>query len=145
MPSEHETFWLMSRYAVVGHSKLRPFPRLTYGALKKSKQTVYAVDPSTDRIEGDPCYPSISALPGPVDAVVIEVPAIETLQWVKLAVDHGVKDIWLHRNTDSPEAVAFAKEHGIRLRTGTCAVMYLHRGFSPHAVHGFIRRLMGKY
>ena len=145
MPSNYETFWQLDRYAVVGHSARRPFPRLTYGGLKSMGKTVYAVDPSVDKVEGDPTYPDLDRLPGPVDAVVVEVPRDETRAWVEKAANAKVQDLWLHMNCDTPEAVALAQEHGIRLRTGTCAVMYVRRGFSPHAVHGFIRKLFGKY
>jgi uncharacterized protein len=145
MPSDHETFWLMNRYAVVGHGKLRPFPKLTYGALKRIGKAVFPVDPSAETVEGDRAFASLAALPEAVDAVVIEVPKAETLQWCKQAVERGIKDIWLHANTDSPEVVAYAEEQGVRLRTGTCAVMYLRPGFSGHAIHGFIRRALGKY
>lgn len=145
MPSDHETFWLMNRYAVVGNGSVRAFPKLTYGALKKNGKIVFAIDPSAQSIEGDPAYASLEALPEPVDAVVIEVPKLETMSWCRQAVDRGIKDIWLHMNCESPEVIAFANEQGVRLRTGTCAVMYLHRGFSPHAIHRFINRLLGKY
>jgi predicted CoA-binding protein len=145
VPSDHETFWQFDRYAVVGHSAVRTFPRLTYGGLKSLRKTVYAVDPSAKTVEGDAAYSDLSSLPGPVDAVVVEVPREETMSWVERAIRAGIKDVWLHANTDTPEAVALAREHGLRLRTGTCAVMYLNRGFSPHAIHGFIRKLLGKY
>jgi uncharacterized protein len=145
MPSNYETFWTLDRYAVVGHSAEYPFPRLTYGGLKKLGKTVYAVDPSAKTIEGDPAYADLKALPGPIDAVVVEVPNNETASWVQRAADAGVKDVWLHAQTETPEAVALAKQHGLRLRTGTCAVMYVTRGFSPHAIHGFFRKLRGVY
>ena len=145
MASDYETFWQMKRYAVVGHNKARPFPKLTYRGLKKNGKTVFPVDKSEQQIEGDRTYSSLSELPEPVDAVVIEVPKSETLDWFKLAVDCGVKDIWLHQGTAVPEVFALATENGVRLRTGTCGVMYLHRGFSPHSIHRFVQRLRGKY
>jgi predicted CoA-binding protein/GNAT superfamily N-acetyltransferase len=37
--------------------------------------TVHAVNPHTDRIDGQPAYPSVTAVPGPVDLAVIVVPA----------------------------------------------------------------------
>ena len=145
MPSDYETFWQFDRYAVVGHSAKRPFPRLTSGALKKNKKTVYAVDPSASTIENDPSYADLSALPGPVDAVVVEVPKEETQAWVQKAAAAGVKNVWLHMKTDTPEALEAAASAGIQVRKGTCAVMYLTQGFSPHAVHGFFMKLMKKY
>jgi predicted CoA-binding protein len=145
MPSDHETFWQFDRYAVVGRSSRRAFPRLTYGALKSRGKTVYAVDPEAKTIEGDPAYADLASLPDKVDAVVVEVPREDTEAWVDQVVKAGIKDLWLHMNTDTPAAVALAKEHGIRVRTGTCAVMYVSRGFSFHAIHGFVNKLLGKY
>jgi len=145
MASEYETFWQMNRYAVVGHSKLHAFPRLTYGGLKRNGKLVYPIDQSADLIEGDHAYKSFEELPEPVDAVVLEVPKDETLDWCKRAIAHGIKDIWMHQGTDTPEAIAYANEHGARLRKGTCGVMYLSHGFSPHTIHGFINRVLGKY
>lgn len=145
MPSEYQTFWTMNRYAVVGHNEKRQFPKLTFGGLKRNSKTVYPIDESVDSIEGERTYKSLRELPEPVDAVVIEVPKEESLKWCQQAVERGIKDIWLHMHTESPETLAFAKENGVRLRTGTCAVMYLSRGLSPHTIHGFFRRLQGKF
>jgi len=145
MPSDYETFWGFDRYAVMGHSKTRRFPFWTYGGLKDRGKTVYPVDPNVSEIAGDRAYPDLTSLPGPVDAVVIEVPRAETRDFVRQVVDLGVKDLWLHMNTDSPEAVALAKDHGIRIRTGTCAVMYLRHGFTYHSIHRYINRALGKY
>lgn len=135
----------MNRYAVVGHSTRRPFASLTYGGLKENGKTVYAVDSSVKGIEGDPTYPDFASLPQPVEGVVLELPNEETNEWVKKAVEAGVKDIWIHDGSDTPEAVETARQAGVRLRTGTCAVMYLKKGFSPHTIHGFIRKLLSRY
>jgi predicted CoA-binding protein len=144
-PSNYETFWQHGCYAVVGHSDKRAFPRLTYGALKKQGKVVFPVDPSSKEIEGDAAYPDLGALPGPVDGVVIEVPREETTEWVERAGRAGIKDVWLHMNTECPEALAAAKRSGINARYGTCAVMYLTSGPSVHTVHRWIRRAKGLY
>jgi predicted CoA-binding protein len=145
MPSDHESFWAAQTYAVVGHSTKRAFPRLTFGGLKDNGKTVYAVDPSAERIEGDTAYPDLASLPNKVDAVVLELPKEESATWVKQAIDAGVQDIWVHQMTETPEALALAREHGVRLRSGTCAVMYLKRGFTYHSIHRMIFRLLGKF
>jgi predicted CoA-binding protein len=145
MTSEYESFWQFERYAVVGHSAKRPFPRLTYAGLKKNGKLVYAVDPSSSHVDQDSTFADLAAIPGGVDAVVLELPKEETPAWIEKAADAGVKDVWLHMNTDSPEALAVASRRELRLRKGTCAVMYLEHGFSPHKVHGWIMKLLKKY
>ena len=145
MASAYETFWTQSRYAFVGHSAKKGFPRISYGAAKKSGKEVFAVDPSVARIDGDATYPDLRSLPRKVDGVVIEVPREETLEVVKQAAAAGIKNVWIHMNRDTPEAVAFAKEQGLNLLTGTCAVMYVAHGFTYHAIHKGLNKLLGKY
>lgn len=144
MSSIFEQFWERQRYAVVGHSARSAFPKLTYGALKKRGSTVYAVDPEAKEVEGDPAWPDLASLPGPVEAVVIEVPKEETADWIDRAAAAGVKDVWIHMKRDTPEALERAQKHGLTVRTGTCAVQYLDRSF-PHGVHRWFRRLAGRW
>jgi predicted CoA-binding protein len=113
--------------------------------LKKLGKTVYAVDPSTDSIDGDKAYANLAALPNPVDGLIVEVPKAETKDWVTAAADAGIEDVWVHMAHDTPEAVALAKDKGINLRTGTCAVMYLNPGLSYHSIHKLIMKAAGKY
>ncbi len=53
MPSECEKFWDADVYAVVGASARKPFPKLTYNALKVKGKTVFAVDATAESVEGD--------------------------------------------------------------------------------------------
>jgi uncharacterized protein len=145
MASDYETFWGFKTYAVVGHSDKKPFPRLTYNGLKKIGKLVYPVDPSATEIDGDRAYPDLQSLPGKVDAVVLELPKEETAAWVKRVAEAGITELWMHMNSDTPEAVAFAKEKGIQPRTGTCAVMYVTPGFTYHSLHKWIMKAIGKF
>lgn len=144
MPSARETFWTHDRYAVVGHSEQSPFPVLTYGGLKDKGKTVYPVDPSARSIEGDPAYPDLASLPGEVDAVVLEVPREQTAAWVERVAEAGIPRVWIHQTRDTPEALELARERGLEVQHGTCAVMYLRGGF-PHNLHGWVMRLISKY
>jgi predicted CoA-binding protein len=145
MPSPHETFWHNEKFAVVGHSELKPFPAMTYNALKQAPdKTVYPVDPGADEIEGDAAFNDLAGLPEPVDAVIIEVPKEETADWVQQAADAGINEVWIHMGRETPEALTIAKEKGLNVRTGTCAVQYLDTSF-PHNVHKFLRKLTGKW
>jgi predicted CoA-binding protein len=145
MPSNYETFFDLDRFAVVGRSVVKPFPLLSYRGLKARGKQVFPVDPSADLIDGDHAYPSLTALPEPVQGVILEAPKEETRAWVNAAAEAGVRDVWVHMAHDTPEAVALAQEKGINLRTGTCAVMYLQQGLSYHSVHKWIMQALGKY
>ena len=143
MPSEYEKFWTHESFAVVGHTAKRGFPKLTYSALRRQGRKVFAVDPSASEIEGDKAYPDLASLPEKVEAVVLEVPKEETEAWVRQAADAGIRDVWIHMTRETPEAVALAKQRGLNVLTGTCAVMYLQGGF--HKIHKWINKLVGKY
>ncbi len=145
MSSNHQSFWQHDRFAVVGHTSERGFPRLTYQGLKKLGKTIFPVDVSVETVEGDPTFKDLASIPGGVDAVVLEVPREETLAWVAQVAELGVKDVWVHMTRETPEAIALAKEKGINLRVGTCAVMYVTPGLSYHAIHRGLRKLSGHY
>jgi len=145
MASERESFWNHASFAVIGDSAKRAFPKLTYKGLKKEGRTVYPVDPSGAEVDGDTTYPDLAALPAPVEAVVLEVPKDQTATWVGKAADAGVKAVWMHQQTDTPEAIALAKEKGMEVCSGTCAVMYVTPGFSFHSFHRFVQKISGKY
>jgi predicted CoA-binding protein len=96
MPTAHEAFWNHSSFAFVGHSAKKPFPRLSYGQLKKQGRKVFAVDPSVDQIDGDATVAELADLPEKVEAVVIETPREETAQWVAKAADLVIRHVWIH-------------------------------------------------
>ena len=145
MPTEHEEFWTHSSFAFVGHTAEKGFPTLSYGELKKRGKKVFAVDPSVAQIAGEKTYPDLSSLPEKVDAVVLEVPKQETESWVGRAADAGITNVWIHMGRDTPEALALAKDRGLNVLTGTCAVMYVKPGITYHSIHKWLNRLLGRY
>ena len=145
MPSTYETFWDYRSFAVIGHESKQNFPVLTYRGLKNQGKTVYPVDPSVKQIEGDRAFADLACLPEKVEAVVLEVPKEETAAWVGRAGEAGIRDVWIHMGRDTPEALELGKEKGLNVRSGSCAVMYVTRGFTYHSIHKWIMKLIGKY
>ncbi len=146
MPSTREDFWNQSSFVFIGDSRgKRAFPKLSYGAAKKLGKTVYAVDPAGGTVEGDQAYTDLNGLPGAVDAAVLEVAKQDTAEWIGRVADAGIKNVWIHQQTDTPEALSLAKERGLRVEHGTCAVMYVKPGFSGHSLHRWIAKLGKKY
>ena len=145
MTSARESFWEHGSFAVTGHSARRNSPKLTYGKLRAAGKTVYAVDPSVDEIQGDVAYHDFDSLPAPVEAAVLELPKEETAEWVARVADAGIGAVWIHQMTDTPEALELARARGLELCAGTCAVMYVTPGLSPHAPHRWIMKLVGKF
>jgi predicted CoA-binding protein len=144
--STREQFWESASYAVIGDSRTkRAFPKLTYENLKKLGKTVYAVDPGSPELGGDPVFADLAALPGTVEAAVLEVPREETAAWVRRVADAGIGNLWIHQQTDTPEALQLAKERGLHTEHGTCAVMYVHKGFAYHSFHRWVMKLSKNY
>ena len=146
MPSDKEQFFELASFAVVGHSELKPFPKLSYKNLRKAGKKVFPVDLSgAEEVEGDKAYASLGDLPQEVEAVMVEVPKDKTMAVVQDVVDLGVKDLWLHMGCHTPEVLSLCEEKQIRVRHGTCAVMYTQQGASYHSIHKWIMKIGGKY
>lgn len=144
MKSKFESFFESERFAVVGRDTARPFPRLTFRGLLQQGKIAFPVDPSIGDVDGEKTYPDLASLPESVEAVVLEVPPKETAHWVRAAAEAGVRNVWLHMKTETPEALALGKELGMDLCFGTCAVQYVDSSF-PHSVHKALRKLQGNW
>jgi len=145
MASTRELFWQNQSFAVIGNSARMPFARLTYQGIKVQHKQVFAIDVAGQPVEGDPSFTTFSSLPSPVEAAILELPNDETATWVKNAIEAGVKKIWIHQQTDTPEALEIARLAKVELHFGTCAVMYLMPKQFPHSFHGWLMRIFGKY
>ena len=55
-----------------------------------------AVNPHAETVEGDPCYPTLSDIPGGVEAVVIGTRPSHAEDTVRECIDLGVKQVWMH-------------------------------------------------
>ncbi len=141
--TNYESFWTLDSFAFVGNTAKKPFPAMSYAALKKKGKTVIPVDPSVDAIQGDSTYRDLESLPEAVQGVVIEVPREETKDWVEQAAAQGIRHVWIHMGRETPEALELARDKDINVRSGTCAVMYLQGGY--HSIHKWINKALGKY
>lgn len=76
--------------------------------------TIYPVHPEAEEIDGLKAYPSVSAIPGPVDLAIILVPHHEALPVVKQCAEKGVKGAVLftsgYKETGTEEGKAQEEE-----------------------------------
>ncbi len=61
--------------------------------INEYKGRVYPVNPKAEAIHGLPCYPSVEALPEPVDLAIITVPAANALEAVEACGKKGIKGL----------------------------------------------------
>ena len=140
-----QDFIQSKRIAVVGVSRSgKKFGNSIYNELKQRGYQVFIVHPEAREIGGERCYPSLAALRGEVDGVVICVSPKQTPQAIRDAVDAGIKSIWLQLGADSNEALAAARELGVTPITGKCILMYAQPVRSFHGWHRAFAKLVGQ-
>jgi len=144
MASKYEQFWNHNSYALIGYHQKRNFPVLTLAGLQNSGKTVYPVDTSIATVDGSKTFASLNDLPETVEAAIIEVSKEDTVLAVQKVIAAGIKNLWIHRGTDTPEAIAAARKAGLNLCYGTCAVMYVNNT-GLHKFHGWLNKLFKKY
>lgn len=111
-------------WAVVGvSSNPIKYGYKVYIKLKKAGYKVYAINPKLESIDGDPCYPSLAALPTRPDAVSVIVPPKITEQVVKGCIELGIKRIWMQPGSESNEAIRNGEEHGITVIYNQCVLI----------------------
>ena len=107
-----------------------------YRRLRKEGYDVAAVNPATDRVEDDPCYPRLAAVPGPIDVLVIATPPGAAPDLVRECANLGVRRVWMHRSfgtgSVSAEATELARSHGIQVLDGGCPMMFIEPVDLPH-------------
>ena len=116
-----------------------------YRELKGKGYKIFPVHPQAEKIEGDPCYPSLKSLPEKVGAVVICVPPAQTEQVVKQAYEAGITKVWLQQGAESYAAIQFCESHEMTTVHGQCVLMFAEPVRTFHSFHRWIWKLIGKY
>ena len=124
-----QDFLAQHRIAVAGVSRTEnDAANSIYRKLRDNDYTVFAVNPNTETVEGDPCYPDLTSIPDGVDGVVIVTRPEVTERIVRECLDLGVTRVWIHRsfmgNSASDAAVQFCQENGIQVIPGGCPMMF---------------------
>ena len=81
---------------------------------------VIPVNPNHTRVMGLKCYPSLEAVPGPIDVVDVFRRPEHCADVVRSAVAVGAKGVWLQSGIVSEEAKRIAREAGIDFVQDRC-------------------------
>ncbi len=139
-----EGFMSQPVLAVAGVSRdPRKFGNAAYKELRAKGFRVLAINPNVQTIEGDPCYPSLKALPEKVGGLVITTQPAVSEQLVREAAELGICHVWLQQGSESPAAVRFCQEHGIDVVAGECILMYQPNTMFVHKLHKFFKEAFG--
>ena len=126
-----------------GHGSNAVFERL----VERGYDTV-PINPNATQLAGVTAYPTLAAIPGGVDAVVIGTRPEHALDTVKEAVELGITKVWMHRSLDagsvSADAVAYGREHGVVVIDGGCPLMFDPAADGAHKFMCAVLKLTGK-
>jgi len=141
-----QAFLAPKEIAICGVSRnKKKFGRVVYDTLKERGFKVYGVNPNMTDIDGDPCYPDVSQLPGNVKYLYIVTPGKQTEEVVKKAIDKGIRNIWIQQMSESSSAVDLAEKNGITLIKKECILKFAEPVTSIHKFHRFLTKLFGMY
>ncbi|WP_062522792.1 CoA-binding protein [Demequina silvatica] len=125
-----EAFLAHQRIAVTGVSRTPGThgSNNVYQRLRERGYEAFAINPNAETIDGTPAYPSLAAVPGGVEAVVIGTRPDRALATVKEAQSLGITDGWMHRGPGQGSvddaAAAWGREHGMAVIDGGCPLMF---------------------
>jgi len=125
-----EDFLAQPRIAVAGVSRTAAGHggNVVYQRLRERGYEVFAVNPNTDTVEGDRCYPDLRSIPGGVDAVVIATAPAAAESIARECRDLGITRVWMHRSfgagSVSDAAHEYCRANGITSIAGGCPLMY---------------------
>ncbi len=92
---------------------------------------VIPVNPNEPEIEGVACAATISDLPPEAVSISMITPPAVTAKLVPLAIEKGIKNIWMQPGAEHPEAVALCLEKGINvIADGSCLLVVM--GYHDH-------------
>ena len=111
-------------FAVAGVSRNpEKYGHIVYQKLKAAGYTVYAINPNTDYIGADPCYPSLDNVPSTIDCVVTVTPPEVTEKTVRDAGHLRVPFLWMQPGSESIAAYNLARSLSMQVVSGGPCIM----------------------
>jgi uncharacterized protein len=140
-----QEFITQKTIAVVGVSRSgKKFGNTIFSTLKAKGYRVVPVNPSTETLGGEQCYPDLRSIPFPVGGVVTVVRPPETAHVVRDAVAAGIRHIWMQQGSASDEAVRLCEQHSVAFVRNECILMYADPVEGIHGFHRWLWRVFGR-
>jgi uncharacterized protein len=145
-----QDFLGQKRLAVIGVSQQpRDFSRVLFRELRQRGYDAVPVNPGTNEIEGERCFPRVQDVEPAVGGALLMTNSKVTELVVRDCVEAGVKRIWLYRGGGggavTPEAVQLCEANGISVIPGECPFMFLPDSGWIHRFHGWVKKIAHTY
>ncbi len=140
-----QDFMGQKKLAIVGVSRdFNEFSSQAYNLLKTQGYKVYPINPNTDKIGEDKCYPDVKSLPERVNGALMMLPPDKTIQVLPEIAEAGIKYVWLQQRTESTQAIQFCADHNINVVYGQCIMMFTEPASFFHRFHRWGKKVTGK-
>ena len=104
----------MPAVAVIGASSARhKFGNKAVRAYLRQGWTVYPVNPRESVIEGLPSFPTVSAIPGPVDRASLYLLPEIGIGLLEEIQRKGIRELWVNPGAESDALIARAEQLGL--------------------------------
>lgn len=145
-----EDFLSQKRIALVGMSRdPKSFSALLFKELSSRGYDLVPVNPNVQEVLGRKCFARVQDIQPPVDAALLLTSPQVTDAVVRDCAECGIRRVWMHRaggqGAVSENAIDFCREREIRVIPGECPLMFLPQIGGIHGLHGFFRKLLGRY
>ncbi len=119
--ARRETLIHASAIAIVGRSNDHYYTSYQVGEyFKQHGYTVYNVNPNLDEIDGEPSYPSLKAIPGPIDIVDVFRRSDYLPEVVDEAIAVGATTVWAQLGVENEAARRKALAAGLNFAMNLC-------------------------
>ncbi len=120
-----DTFLAASAFGVVGASTNRhKYGNKVLRCFQQHGYRAVPVNPHEREIEGAPCVASVLDLPDEVTSISVITPPQVTEKVVALAIQKGIRNIWMQPGAESVSAVQACRDNGINvIADGSCLLV----------------------
>ena len=140
-----ENFLSEKSIAIVGASRDdKKFGHRVIIELKSKGYNLFLVNPSTEFIANEKCYPDLLSIPEEINAAFLVTPPSVTIKILKDALIKGIKKIWIQQGSESEEALRFCKENNIDVVHNECILMFAEPTAFFHKAHRWFTGVVGK-
>jgi len=148
-PQSISAFLAHRTLAVAGVSRNDRSPaNAIFRRLKDEGYRVFAVNPRTEAVEWEKCWPTLDALPEKVEGVIAVTPPKESEALVHDCARLGIPRLWMHRSfgegSVSAAAVEYGRAHGVEVVAGGCPMMFCGKIDPAHKCFRWVLRMTGK-
>lgn len=145
-----EDFLAQKRIAMIGISHdSANFSSILFEEFCRRGYDMVPVNPNLPEAQGRHCFARVQDINPPVDAAILMTsPAVSEVV-VRDCAEAGIQRVWMYRafgeGSVSAKALEFCNRRGIRVVPGQCPFMFLPNAETGHRIHGWIRKITGRY